>query len=279
MSKASKKSRSRFNDRRERLERRFVAGSSSHPFMVYALAWVGALALGIAVYGMFFAKSENLLGEFKGVSTPFVVGAIGLVALGVAVWFGSSGLPTLRVGDAGVAIESGEVRRMPWYLVNRIEWSESKQAILVVGKDANERLLDFDVPVRGHGVAAAWLVKEAADRIPKKVTISSAVKSKLPRAEDDASSQIVRLEPLQVVGRKCAASGKVIGYEPDGRVCNVCERVYLVEHAPQRCKCGASMKDGSRPTKKKNETPEPDEAPDAPTAETASSPDIDEASA
>jgi len=52
---------------------------------------------------------------------------------------------------------------------------------------------------------------------------------------------VLPLEPPQVVGKHCAASGKVISYEPDARVCPRCERVYHRASVPASCECGASL--------------------------------------
>jgi hypothetical protein len=51
----------------------------------------------------------------------------------------------------------------------------------------------------------------------------------------------VELEALQVVGKRDAVSDKLISYEPDGRVCTRCERVYDKRSVPKKCRCGASL--------------------------------------
>ena len=51
----------------------------------------------------------------------------------------------------------------------------------------------------------------------------------------------VDLEPLQVVGKKDAITGKLISYEPEAKVCTRCERVYFKRSVPKKCKCGASL--------------------------------------
>jgi hypothetical protein len=80
-------------------------------------------------------------------------------------------------------------------------------------------------------------VAEGKRRIAKKVSIEKAVIKKMPSANEFAGTRI-ELEPLQVVGKKCAASGKTISYEPDARVCPQCERVYFKRSVPNKCKCG-----------------------------------------
>jgi hypothetical protein len=44
-----------------------------------------------------------------------------------------------------------------------------------------------------------------------------------------------------VVGRHCAATGKVIAYEPDARLCPRCERAYHKSGVPEACECGALL--------------------------------------
>ena len=55
------------------------------------------------------------------------------------------------------------------------------------------------------------------------------------------AGEVIVLDPIQVVGKHCAASGKVIAYEPDARVCSRCERVYHKAHVPETCACGQSL--------------------------------------
>ena len=43
------------------------------------------------------------------------------------------------------------------------------------------------------------------------------------------------------MGKHCSASGKVIAFEPDARVCPRCERVFYRTSVPAACDCGASL--------------------------------------
>ena len=49
------------------------------------------------------------------------------------------------------------------------------------------------------------------------------------------------LDAVQVVGKRCSESDKVIAYEPDARVCPKCERIYQKFYVPDECPCGASL--------------------------------------
>jgi hypothetical protein len=72
------------------------------------------------------------------------------------------------------------------------------------------------------------------------VGISEEVLAKLPSASSYAGTKI-DLEPLQVVGKRCAMTGTLISYEPDARSCERCERVYLKRSVPKTCACGATL--------------------------------------
>jgi hypothetical protein len=166
---------------------------------------------------------------------PYIL-ALGAVLVGVAVWFGTSGEPALRVGDGGIALEKGGIRRMPWYAVERIEFRD--MAVRANGKDELGGAMLVVAKLTTQGMAAAWIVKEARARIPAVVDVPEDVA--LPEARA-AAGETLPLEPPQVVGKHCAASGKVIAYEPDARLCSRCERVYHKAHVPAECECGASL--------------------------------------
>src|SRR5205085_8425900 len=138
----------------------------------------------------------------------------GAVLMGATIWLGTSSESPVRVGDPGIAVEKGEVRRMPWWAVERITWQPGERALLLTGKDEEHRSWTFKVPVGSHPEAVARILEEARRRIRKKVDIEKGVLKQLPIAHEH-SGQRLELEPLQVVGKKCAASGKLISYEPD----------------------------------------------------------------
>jgi hypothetical protein len=164
---------------------------------------------------------------------PYILAA-GAVLVAIAVWIGTSGEASLRVGDAGGAVERAGVRRMPWYAVERVTWQD--QAVRVTGKDESGAETTIVASLRHQPQAASWIVKEARERIAAAVDVPEDAPLPSPRA-----GQALALEPPQLVGRHCAASGKVISYEPDGRLCPRCERVYHKAHVPETCACGASL--------------------------------------
>jgi hypothetical protein len=227
--KSSKKSTAR-----ERRERRFEPQAGTAPVLVYVLGALGAMAMGAGVWGQFGSMMREG-GPEPLKFAPYILAA-GALLVGAAIWLGTSGEAALRVGDAGIAIEKGGLRRMPWYAIEHIEWRD--QAIRASGKDDMGGALSVVAKVAGHGAAAAWIVKEARQRIPGLVDVPEDVA--LPEARASAGESLA-LEPAQVVGKHCAASGKVIAYEPDARVCPRCERVYHKAHVPEACECGASL--------------------------------------
>jgi hypothetical protein len=149
---------------------------------------------------------------------------------------GTSGEPPLRVGDAGIGVDKGATRRIPWFSVERIEWRG--EAVRVTGKDDVGVALTIVASAASQPQAAAWIVKQARERVPAVVDVPE--DTALPQALAGAGESFA-LDPPQVVGKRCAASGTIIAYEPDARVCTRCQRVYHKAHVPQTCACGASL--------------------------------------
>jgi hypothetical protein len=227
---------------RERCERRFNPVATASPTLVYAIGAVGAIALGAGVWGQFgHLVREGGPEPFQ--YAPYILAA-GAVLVGIAIWFGTSGEPSLRVGDAGIAIEKGGLQRVPWYAIEKIEWTGD--ALKVTAKDDAGLDASLVVRAKSHGQAAAWIVREARERVPDVVEIAEG--TDVPQASTSAG-QVMALEPMQVVGKHCAESGKVIAYEPDARACPRCERVYHKAHVPDTCACGAPIA-SLRPRKK-----------------------------
>ena len=231
MAKASSAKRGKTRARRER---RFEPLPNASPLAVYILGGLGAVAMGAGAWGEFGSMVRQGGPEpFK--YAPYIL-AVGAVLVGIAIWIGTSGEPPLRVGDGGVAIERAGVRRMPWYAVERVIFSEA--AVRVTGKDEAGASMTVVATLVSHPQAAAWIVKEARDRVPKAVDLPPDVT--LPEVRASAGETLA-LDPPQVVGKHCAASGKVIAYEPDARLCPRCERCFDKAHVPESCECGASL--------------------------------------
>lgn len=237
---ATKKTKAKKDKRRagaKREERRFVSQAATNPTIVRAIGAVAALLLGAGVWAYVYAQSFTADADKP---IPSYLIAAGAVLMGVTIWIGTSAENPVRVGDPGIAVEKGDLRRMPWWGVEKISFEAGSLALAIVGTDESNVAWTFKVSVKAHPEAAGWIVREALDRIPKRVDIPDETLEKLPGAGEHAGQKL-ELEPLQVVGKRCAATGKTISYEPDGRVCPRCERVYAKRSVPKKCKCGNSL--------------------------------------
>ena len=217
--------------KRERSERRFLPQSATPPVVVKVTGALGAAGLGAGVMGQYMRPD----------AVPYSIWVLagGALLLGAAIWVGTSGDPALRVGDAGVGIEKGGLRRLPWWGIDAVVW-ESDGVLALSGKDETGSSVSLKIAQKNQPQAVAWIVKEARARIPKVCEVSDEALETIGKASRDAGF-ILKLEPLQVVGRRCAASDKAIAWEPDARVCPRCERVYHKEHVPETCACGGSL--------------------------------------
>ena len=221
---------------RERRERRFEPQGSAAPRLVYLVGAIGAIAMGAGAWGQFGALVHQG-GPEPLKFAPYVL-AVGALLVGGAIWIGTSGEAAVRVGDGGIAVEKGGVRRMPWYAVESIVWRD--ETVRVTGKDDMGVAMSVTASLKSHPQAAAWIVKEARERVSTVVDVPEDATLPDPRA---SAGESLALEPPQVVGKRCSASGKVIAFEPDARLCPRCERVFHKASVPATCDCGASLED------------------------------------
>jgi len=219
---------------RDRRERRFEPLSMSTVRVVYPLGALGAILMGAGAWGQ-FGSLVHEGGPEPLKMAPYILAA-GAVLVGVAIWIGTSSEPPLRVGSAGIAVERGSLRRMPWHAVERVEWRD--ETVWVAGRDDLGAEMQVGASLKSHPQAAAWIVREARERVPAVVDVPE--DASLPEAHEGAGA-VLPLEAPQVVGKHCAASGKVIAYEPDARLCPRCERVYHRTSVPETCECGGSL--------------------------------------
>jgi hypothetical protein len=126
---------------------------------------------------------------------------------------------------------------MPWYALEQLTFDGAKRVLVARGRDDAGADWTLPVSVGAYGAGAARLVSEARRRVPSVVDVSE---DALAGVADDGGT-VLPLEPVQVVGKRCAASGKLIAFEPDARVCPMCERVYFKDAVPATCACGASL--------------------------------------
>ncbi len=243
MAKSSKKARARA---KARTERRFDPRPSASPLLVTLLGGGGAAALGAGVFAQFghaWMESDQPPYTFA----PALL-ASGAIAFGAAVWAGTSGEAAVRVGSGGVAVEMGdELVRVPWYAVTRVVWDPDAETLAVQGDDDAGRPQRLVLTPKVHPGAIAWIVKEARERIPSVVDVPDEARG-LPETRGLAGGEVLTMDAVQVVGRRCAASDRIIAYEPDARVCPRCERAFHHASLPETCPCGASFLAIASPT-------------------------------
>jgi hypothetical protein len=209
-------------------EQRFTAEPSSRANFQALIGGIGVAALGAGTYATWMHDVPMPI-------APYLFGG-GTLLVVVASVMGSSDSMPIRVGDAGVAVErgGGQPERLAWYEIESIGLEDDR----IVVKAGSRRVV---APVAHHAVAAAWILKEGLDRIPKKVSVPSERTAELTRASDEHGS-VLPLEPLQVAGRRCKASNAIISFERDARLCKRCGEVYDKKHVPEKClTCEAPM--------------------------------------
>jgi hypothetical protein len=233
MAKAQKKPK---GTKRERRERRFLPRATTSPVIVYGVGALGAAAMGAGAWAQWGRVMVLNVSDPLKFGVWLLAAAAGLLA--ISIWIGTSGEPPLRVGDGGVGVEKNGVTRMPWHQIEAVSFDGAQGALLVRGRAESGESMNVRVRVASQPQAAAWIVREGRARVAGVVDVGE--QAILPSAREEAG-EIVKLEPLQVVGKRCAASGTVIAFEPDARACSQCERVYHHAHVPEECACGASL--------------------------------------
>lgn len=219
MADSTKKKKKRA-PKRVRKERRFAGGQTAGSKNAAYAGMAGALVLGAGVYAQWIK-------EVPLDYAPYLVAA-GSLVLGAAMWFGdSTGLP-VRVGDAGVAFEKGnEITRLAWCDVESIT-VEGKT--LIIRGDG----LKLELPLDAHKLAASWILKEAARRVPDVLDVKGSVADALP-APKDSDGEAMEVTDVQVAGKRCRASDTLIAFEKDARLCPTCGEVYHRDHVPKTC--------------------------------------------
>jgi len=208
-------------------ERRLVALSQPMNLATLAIGFLGAGAFGAGTYGRWISQPPSELATLL-----LIVGALAAAYFG---WQLNREGNAIRVGDAGVAVErAGQVERLLWCDMDRIRVEHDH---LVLGGTGPT----LSIAQISHARAISWILKEAAQRLPKLIDVQPSYADRLPKPQDDDGTQGPILS-LQTTGRRCAQSRKVIRYERDARLCVGCAQVYLKDEMPEKCvSCGKSL--------------------------------------
>ena len=213
-----------------RTERRDEPASSAPPGLFLLLLNAGAVAAGAGA-GSFLLREKSP--DLGGLTAP-LLGA-GAALLGVAAALSARRGARVRVGPAGVAFEKADLVRAPWHALESLRVEAG--ALVVRGTSSFGAPVSETCHLHTHRDAVAAILAEARARVPS-VLLGDVPAGLEPRAE---AGEAIALEPLQIAGRRCAASGKPIAFEADGVACAACERVYLAAAKPSACACGAPL--------------------------------------
>lgn len=211
----------------QRTERRYVPTVGGGAWAAVVVAALAVVAIGAGTYGQWLRPSELGPHLYAG----WLLGAGAALLVGVALLGPRPGKP-IRVGDAGLGVE-----RDPGVL-DRIAWCEVAQVELTANLlTFRSPALTLPIALGEHAAAAAAALEQARERIAAKV---DGIDARL--AVDASQGELLALEPPQVAGQHCKASGKLIAFERDARLCARCGEVYLKAHVPGRClSCDAEL--------------------------------------
>ena len=179
----------------------------------------------------------GFFGQFLRAAGPHAFGLHllvgGTVAFVLGLLLSGRVVPTLRVGDAGLAVERGKeaLDRLGWHEIDAVRFSSGVIVFSGSGKVVS-------INVAEHPDAAAFAVSEGRARIPGRM---SDAPENLPGPAPE-SSGLLLLGPPQLAGLRCAASNRLISFEADARLCGRCGQAYHKEEVPERCvSCDAPL--------------------------------------
>lgn len=210
-----------------RRERRYVPEATHTTRGAAALGMLGSGLLGAGVMGEWILETPHPAGQ--------AMVAVGTLGLAVGLWLGSATPAPLRVGEAGVAVERGrEILRILWCDVEEIRLSGD---VLEVRAKA----FTLAIPLGASAVAVADVVAQADRRRPSVVRLDEAARRRLPAAREPGGEDVAVVGE-QIAGRRCAATGQILAFERDARLCPECAQAYEKSHVPEQCAtCGAAL--------------------------------------
>ena len=215
-----------------RFERRFEPTSATPAGVLFLVLNAGALAAGAGAVGLYVRASRP---DAAPLTTELL--AVGALLLAAATLLTSGGGVRVRVGPSGVALEKGDLVRIPWHAIEALRHEGSR--VILEGTSEFGVGVREALPLRTHRTAITALVAEAKRRVPACVPESLA---SIFDGVPPAAGEEVALEPVQLAGKRCAASGQPIAFDSDGLACPNCGRVYAKAAAPEACPCGADLR-------------------------------------
>ncbi len=205
-----------------RIERVYLSPTPSRALWLYGFGLLATATLGAGSYERFFTEDP------RGIALYLLFG--GALALGLVILTFPNLPGAMLVGDGGIGMErSGDSPlRVAWCDLRRLSFD--KVALIAEGGGVTIR-----IPLSSP--AAAVALQEARERVPKIVPneLPGGLLAANPQAGTERS-----LKDLQVAGKRCKASGQIISFERDARVCFRCGETYHKDHMPERClTCGS----------------------------------------
>ena len=214
-------------------ERRFSPEPTRRASFIALVGGLGGVALGAGTFAQWMSDPSLAAGP-----ALLVGGALGTA---VSVFMSDPTMVPLRIGDPGVGVERGGAPvRVAWCDIERIRWDETARALVV--EAGREQIV---VSEGAHEAAVAWLAREALARIPARLELETEKSHALAARAGAHDGHVVAVEKPQVAGRRCKASGTIVTFEGDARLCDRCGQVYHREHVPARClTCDAELSKG-----------------------------------
>ncbi len=202
----------------------FSAAQPHQSKMMVGIVLGGGLA-GAGTYATWITETDAVWRSYAPLAV--VVGAI--VAAAIILMVRAVPDP-VRIGAGGIGRvnASGIEERIPWSDIETVLWNAD--ALTVEG--AGHRLV---LPGATMASAVRAFLSEYERRWPTREH-----DWKIEAGRETGTHEALVLDPIQVAGQSCRASGKRITVDQDAVQCRYCEALYLRAELPMACTvCGA----------------------------------------
>lgn len=202
------------------LERRFDSEWSRPDWVALGSSIAAGLLLGAGTHSAWLADPPKVYQNFLFLA--------GIAALGYLIFRITSGREVVYVGDAGVAVEQGgELTRLLWFEIESVRYEAPD--LVLSGANTTLRL-----PRHCHARAIRTILAEVAERLPKILDVPAKLIEQIPEVKGEGPKPL-RVESLQVAGKRCQVSNQVLTFERDARLCPVCTSIYHRDSVPKIC--------------------------------------------